>query len=215
MHILITGFEPFGDIKINPSQVIVDSLAASAKTDPNTDLTAVVLPTEYDRAGAEIARLIREHTPDIVLCLGVSARRQGLHLERVALNLDDAHLPDNAGDHRDGQPILDDAPPAYFSTLPLKDIHTALKERQVPATISNHAGAYVCNHVYYLALHTLQQMQSDALCGFIHVPLPGDGEDTPDAKLQTLGLVKAIEYTLGLLKEKVDTHNSVELANRF
>ena len=92
-----------------------------------------------------------------------------------------------------------------ISTLPLKAILTVLQERQVPVTISNHAGAYVCNHVYYMVLHTLQQMQSDALCGFIHVPLPTDAEETDGAstKLQTLGLVKAIEYTLDLLKDHV------------
>lgn len=203
MKILITGFEPFGEIEINPSQVIVEALAETATNDVASELVTVVLPTEYDHAGEEIRRLIRQRTPDIVLCLGVSARRQGLHLERVALNLDDGELPDNAGELREGQPILDDAPPAYFSTLPLKALHTVLAERQVPVTISNHAGAYVCNHVYYLALHEIQQLGLDALCGFIHLPLVGGGEDAPDAKLQVLGLVKAIEYTLDLLKEQV------------
>jgi pyroglutamyl-peptidase len=124
-----------------------------------------------------LSDLIAQHQPDVVICLGLAARRSAINLERVALNLDDAKIPDNAGDLAVGRPIQQDGPVAYLSTLPLEKMKQALQAREIPVEISNHAGAYVCNHVFYAARHAIEQAHFPAICGFIHVPAIADSAD--------------------------------------
>jgi pyroglutamyl-peptidase len=164
MTILLTGFTPFGDQTVNPSQRIVEALADRA------DITGVVLPTIYQTAGERLVALLDEHQPTALVMLGVAARRAAINLERFALNIDDASAPDNAGDLRQSQPIVPGGPAAYTSTLPIAAMQQALQTREIPVTISNHAGAYVCNHLFYVACHALDQTGSSIPCGFLHVP---------------------------------------------
>src|SRR5262249_60108677 len=118
-----------------------------------------------------------------VVCLGVGRDRDALCLDRVALNLDDCEEPDNAGQSPAGQLIVADGPLAYWSTLPLERIRQALRARDVRVRITNHAGTYVCNHVFYVARHELETLGSRAPCGFIHVPLPAA---EPESKAPSL-----------------------------
>ena len=166
MRVLLTGFEPFGDVAVNPSQCIVEYFQAQDRDDLITD----ILPTEYRRAGAHIEEAIREFSPDAVLSLGVAQRRPAINLERIAVNVDDASIADNAGYLASGERIAPDGPAAYWSTLPLNAMRAALEARAIPVTISNHAGAYICNHAFYTARHTLEVLGSAIPCGFIHVP---------------------------------------------
>ncbi|MBK8023469.1 MAG: pyroglutamyl-peptidase I [Chloroflexi bacterium] len=174
MRILVTGFEPFGAVQANPSQMIVQRLA-----ERNPDLLTLVLPTEYRAAADKIRAAIESWEPDAVVSLGVAQNRTQITLERVALNLDDASIPDNSGALASGDPIEAEGPLAYPSTLPIQRMLAALKAREIPAAISNHAGTYVCNHVFYSVRHWVEGSGRDIPCGFIHVPgLPsatGDG----------------------------------------
>ena len=170
MKTLLTGFGPFGNVTDNPSQLIVENLAERAREGQWPDLVADVLPTEFAGAGNRIAQLIREHRPERVICLGVAKGTGSIRLERVALNLDDTSVPDNAGVYLEGKKIVPDGPLAYWSTLPIEDMCGELQGRGIPANISNHAGTYVCNHVFYVARHEIELLGSSAPCGFIHLP---------------------------------------------
>lgn len=204
MKTLITGFNSYAEIKVNPSQIIVEEIREIMKNDLNINVTAIVLPTEYENSGNQIQQQIRQIKPDIVLCLGVATDQDLLlRLERVALNLDDAIEPDNAGIVRSGQPIVIDALPAYFSTLPLEEIRDNLNAQDIPVVISNHAGTYVCNHVYYMALHEIKKLQLNTLCGFMHVPLVIESFNRFSPRLNLLDIIQAVEYILSILRNKI------------
>jgi pyroglutamyl-peptidase len=125
--------------------------------------------------------------PDVVLMLGVAPRSDRLALERVALNLDDTpERPDNTGAAPDGRAIEQDGPLAYASTLPLQTLRDRLVTEGIPVTISNHAGTYLCNHVFYVARHAIEQSAMASACGFIHIPLPRELQ--PDGLGQAFSL---------------------------
>lgn len=196
MKLILTGFEPFGQNTANPTQHLVETLAARPPL-PNVELIPRVLPVEYVRAEHLLRALIREHHPDAILSLGLAEKRTKISLERVALNLDDASAPDNAGELRQGTPICPDAPNAYFSTLPLDPLKTALEKAEIPIQISNHAGAYLCNHVFYVARHEVETLGIP--CGFIHTPQAKEfaPEDQNALPLETL--LRGVEICLQTL----------------
>jgi pyroglutamyl-peptidase len=197
MRVLLTGFEPFGDVRVNPSQMIVGQIMASRRF---TGLTGAVLPVKYAAAAEQMRLLIGRHRPQAVVCLGVAQGRDAINLERFALNVDDAPIADNDGVLKQGEPITPDGPLAYVSTLPLAAMLDALRARHIPAVISNHAGAYLCNHVFYVARHLTEGRGIP--CGFIHVP-PLAGEASPQAgglPLQTM--VEAVAICLALLQNE-------------
>lgn len=182
--ILLTGFEPFGTVQVNPSQAIVQHFAGD-KSNDLMKLVTHVLPVDYKTAGTILTGLIKQHEPDAVIMLGVAARRDAIALERVAINVNDAALPDNAGHHANGQRIVEDGPVGYWSTLPLDVLHGQLSKAQIRVKYSNHAGAYLCNHVFYVARHLLEMTNRPHVpCGFIHLPAIGD--DAPKMPLATL-----------------------------
>jgi len=185
MRVLLTGFEPFGSHATNPSREIVAALAARAPraTGRGVVLQTAVLQTEYDRAARRVANLIEELRPDAVVSLGVASRAEGICLERIALNLNDNELADNAGEVRLARPIVPEGPMVYFSTLPIDSMLNTLRRADFPASISNHAGTYVCNHVFYTARHFLEKSQRQIPCGFIHVPVAGGAKGLSVARM--------------------------------
>jgi pyroglutamyl-peptidase len=194
MRVLLTGFEPFGKLETNPSQYIVDQLASGAPgLEGTADLVTEVLPTVYSAAGERIRTLIRGLQPGAVVCLGVAARADAIRLERVALNVDDAENPDNAGDAPMGRRIAPGGPVGYWSTLPLAEMYAALQAREIPVRISNHAGTYVCNHVFYAARHEVERLGSEAACGFVHVPLMREQAETEQELERSLPLQTMVE----------------------
>jgi pyroglutamyl-peptidase len=203
MRILVTGFEPFGSLARNPSGEIVDRLAARAQTSKRRrlELRAEVLPTEYDAAARGITRLIAEFQPEAIVSLGVAASSDCVRLERIALNLDDAEAPDNAGKRRLARPIVPGAPMVYFSSLPLDRMLRTLRRAKIPTVISNHAGTYVCNHVFYAACHRLDELERRIPCGFIHVPNVPSARASArtDVRLTVDSLADSIERLLTLL----------------
>lgn len=191
--ILLTGFEPFGSVQVNPSQLIVERIAELAYP---AEIVTSILPVDYKAVDGMLDALLDEHQPDAVVMLGVAARRDAINLERVALNMDDAAIADNGGFTATGQRIVPDGPVGYWSTLPLNLMHKSLEQAQVPVRYSNHAGAYLCNHVFYRARHYLEiNGWGGVPCGFIH--LPAIGKETPKMALNTM--VKAVQICLNML----------------
>lgn len=197
MKILLTGFTPFGEVAINPSQLIVEKIVEGGHF---SELCAEVLPVEYAAVKRRIGQLIRDFQPQAVVCVGVAESRDKISLERVALNLNDARIADNAGDLASARLIVPEGPLGYWSTLPIERMEAALKEKGIPVEISNHAGAYLCNHVFFCARHELEQQGSSIPCGFIHVPALCE-EPSDECKGLSLDvMVEAIETCLGCLE---------------
>lgn len=189
MTILVTGFEAFGNVVDNPSQRIVEHLIKQGAD----NIFAEVLPVDYERAGEKLLALIQKIQPSSVLLLGVAQKRKEISLERIAININDASIADNEGKLVQGKKIADDAPVGYWSTLPLDNFYNALINADIPVKFSNHAGAYLCNHVMYSALHYFAHHSQDIPCGFIHVP----SIEAVPLKEQ----IRAIKLCLELLKE--------------
>ncbi|MCJ7701570.1 MAG: pyroglutamyl-peptidase I [Anaerolineales bacterium] len=185
--ILVTGFEPFGEIVQSPSQALVEEIERRAAILEGVSLITDILPVIYEKAVPRIQTLIQEANPDIVLSFGVAAQREAVNLERVALNLKDTPQPDNAGYQPDGELIDQSAPLAYFSNLPLAAIRNHLQKRDIQTVISNHTGAYLCNAVFFAAAHQVQTSGGEVGYGFVHIPLvPVKTEDHKALTIPTL-----------------------------
>lgn len=166
--ILITGFTPFGGETINPSWQVAQRFADRELL--GARIHTLELPTVFGDAEAILQRAIRKRRPGIVLMLGEAGNRSRISIERVAINLADARIPDNAGKQPRHQTLLKQGPAAYFSTLPVVALHDALQAAEIPVEYSLSAGSFVCNAVMYRALHVLSELASDARAGFIHLP---------------------------------------------
>ena len=172
MCIIITGFEPFNNEATNPTQELVRKLQVTAPGDGN--LVTDVLPVDTIAAPAYLTALLDRHHPTAVLLMGLAMGRAVLSVERVAINVRDFNIPDNAGVQLHDQPIVPDGPAAYFSTIPVCAIRERLCANGIPAEISNSAGTYLCNQVLYTALHWAAQREQKPSIGFLHTPpLPG------------------------------------------
>jgi pyroglutamyl-peptidase len=165
---LLCGFEPFDGDDINPSQRIVESL--DGESIAGHVVVARTLPTKFARAADALSDMIDEHAPSLVLAIGQAGGRPGISIERVAINVIDARIPDNAGDQPIDVPVIDGAPNAYFSTLPIKAMLRALHDARIPASISNTAGTFVCNQVFYALAHLIATRHPTLRGGFVHVP---------------------------------------------
>ncbi len=160
--VLLTGFEPFGKASSNPSGEIVKQITGD-------NIVTAILPVAYAQSAERLLALIAEHNPDVVISLGQAEGRTQITPERVAINLDDARLADNEGVMRNDVKILEDGPDAYFSTLPIKEIVEAIQAKGIPAAVSLSAGAFLCNHIFYVAQNKFAG--TDVRSGFVHVPL--------------------------------------------
>ena len=167
MKALVTGFEPFGGERVNPAQEALGHLP------PRLGRVAIgtqILPAVFGASLDALETAVRETNPDIVLCVGLAGGRAALSLERVAINIDDARIPDNKGRQPIDLPVVAGGPPAYFTTLPVKAAVAALREAGLPAIVSNSAGTFVCNHVFYGLMHLAATRGLDLRGGFLHVP---------------------------------------------
>ena len=195
--VLLTGFDAFGGSPVNPSWLAVQAL--SGRQIAGHRLLAKQLPTEFGQSLHQLQRCLQQYRPALVICVGQASGRRALSLERVAINLNDAHMADNAGKQPIDCPVLEDGPPAYFSTLPLKAMLTQMKNEGLAAELSLSAGSYVCNQVFYGLMHVLatQKIFKCSHGGFIHVPyLPEQGEPNMPLKDMVRGLQIAIRCAL-------------------
>lgn len=197
MKILLTGFNSFQGVRMNPSEKVVQALAGRRPKGLRAELITAILSTEYVAATRKLRQLIRKSQPDAVLCLGVAPRRERISLERVALNLDDEETADNAGVVRRGHKITPRGPDVYWSTLPLAAMERAVRRRGIQAFVSNHAGAFLCNHAFYVARQETSRRRHKVPCGFIH--LPGLRGKRPARQRSIRRFVRAMECCLGVL----------------
>ena len=168
--VLLTGFGPFGVHAENPSGLAVERVAEEWSRPPGTGLVAAVLPVSFARATAQVSGLMTHHRPDVVLGVGLAAGRERISLERVAVNLLDARIPDVDGAQPVDEPVLPGQPFARPATLPVKAARAALEAAGLPVELSLSAGSYVCNALMYAALaHAGEGVRA----GFVHVP-PAD-----------------------------------------
>ena len=188
--VLLTGFEPFGTATSNPSSEIVKQISGDS-------IFTAILPVAYAGSAERLLALIAEHNPDVVICLGQAEGRTQITPEKVAINLDDARLPDNAGVQRSDVKILDDGPDAYFTSLPIKEMVDAAKAAGVPASVSLSAGAFLCNHVFYIAQNKFAGTKVRS--GFIHVPLM-DSQAPEFPGLPTMPLDQMIKAVRAILE---------------
>jgi len=190
--VLLTGFEPFGTATSNPSGEIVKQIRGD-------NIVTAILPVAYAKSGERLLALIAEHNPDVVICLGQAEGRTQITPEKVAINLDDARLADNEGVLRNDVKILESGPDAYFSTLPVNEIVQAIKAKGVPTAVSLSAGAFLCNHVFYIAQNKFAGTKVRS--GFVHVPLM-DSQAAEFPGLPTMPLdqmVTAVKVILELI----------------
>ena len=190
--VLLTGFEPFGTATSNPSGEIVKQITGD-------NIVTAILPVTYAQSAERLLALIEQHNPDVVICLGQAEGRTQITPEKVAINLDDARLPDNAGVKRSDVKILDDGPDAYFTTLPIKEMVEAAKAAGVAASVSLSAGAFLCNHVFYVAQNNFAGTKIRS--GFVHVPLmDSQAPEFPGMPTMPLDqMVKAVRAMLEVL----------------
>lgn len=199
--VLLTGFDPFGGDAVNPSWLAVERLRGEILAGHRIETAQ--LPTAFERAPWVLRAAIRRHRPALVLCIGQAGGRSAISFERVAINVIDARIPDNDGAQPVDVPVVRNGPAAYFSTLPIKSLRAALLAVGVPAEISQTAGTFVCNQVFYALMHALVRMPAPRpRGGFVHVPfLPEQVETRPEAPSMPLdtivaGLRIAIESAL-------------------
>ena len=203
MKALVTGFEPFGGDAVNPS---CEALAHLPARLGDLAIETRVLPCRFGAAISVLEQAIAAGAPDIVLSVGLAGGRAELSLERVALNIDDARIADNGGAQPVDRPIVPDGPAAYFATLPIKAAVAALREAELPASVSNTAGTFVCNHVFYALMHLAATRFLSIRAGFLHVPyLPGQAARLPSTPSMALDqIARGIEIILGVTAARTD-----------
>ena len=203
MKILVTGFDPFGGEKVNPALEAVKSLPSEIH---GAEIHWVEIPTVFYKAAEVLETAIIRYQPDAVLCIGQAGGRASLTPERVAINQDDARIPDNQGNQPIDTPIRLDGEAAYFSTLPIKAMVQAIKEEGLPATVSNTAGTFVCNHLMYQALYLADKKFPDMRAGFMHIPYMTEQViNKPNtASMNLTDIVRGIEAAIGAIVDYKD-----------
>ena len=203
MKILVTGFDPFGGEKVNPALEAVKSLPSVVH---GAEIRWVEIPTVFYQSAEVLEAEIVRYQPDVVLCIGQAGGRASLTPERVAINQDDARIPDNQGNQPIDTPIRLDGEAAYFSTLPIKAMVQAIKEVGLPATVSNTAGTFVCNHLMYQALYLADKKFPHMRAGFMHIPYMTEQViNKPNtASMNLADIVKGIEAAIGAIVDYKD-----------
>jgi pyroglutamyl-peptidase len=196
-RVLLTGFDPFGGHTRNPSWLAVHPL--HGRRIGGHHIVAAQLPTVFGASLEELVRLLRKHRPALVICIGQAGGRAAISLERVAINVNDARIADNAAAQPIDTAVVAHGPAAYFTSLPIKAMLHALQQEGVAAEVSQTAGTFVCNHVFYGLMHELATRRGfrRARGGFIHVPwLPEQGVPCMDGEEMGRGLRVAIAAAL-------------------
>lgn len=196
MKVLLTGFDPFGGEPVNPAEEAVKMVSDNIN---GAEVIKITIPTVKDKSVKAIEEAIEKHNPDIVISVGQAGGRFDITPERVAINIDDFRIKDNEGNQPTDEVIKNDGQPAYFSNLPIKAMVKHMNENKIPATVSNTAGTFVCNHVMYGILYMIDKKYPNIKGGFIHIPYMTsqvmDKKGTPFMSLEEIvkGLELAIE----------------------
>lgn len=207
VKLLVSGFEPFGGESLNPSKVLVEGLGATRGNIDDVagvELHTVLLPVVRVVADELMIATIDELSPSHVLMFGEAGGRADITPERVAINVDDYRIADNAGAQPRGEAIVDDGPVGYFSTLPIHAMVAALNAQGLAASVSNSAGTYLCNRVFYRTMHHLAIGMPCMRAGFVHLPyLQEQVHDKPQATpcMSLTELTKAVKLLINELVE--------------
>ncbi|MBQ6699888.1 MAG: pyroglutamyl-peptidase I [Oscillospiraceae bacterium] len=188
--LLITGFEPFGGEKINPSWEAVKLLP-----DVINDYILIKkeIPVVFGKAAKSVMEIAEETVPDAIICVGQAGGRTGVTPEMVAVNLRFASIPDNEGNKPEDEPVVSGGENAYFSTLPVRKMSAAIAAAGIAASVSYSAGTFVCNDLIYSVLHHFYGTEIKAC--FIHVPfIPEQTNDKPSMELDAIA--KALEEAI-------------------
>jgi len=201
MKIIVTGFDPFGGEKINPSIECVKALTEIE----GVELIRLELPTVFKESAKRLNEVINDVKPDAVLSVGQAGGRPGITMERIAINVDDARIPDNISQQPIDETIQTEGEAAYFTTLPIKRIVKAIREAGISAEVSNSAGTFVCNHIMYQSLFAATKADKPFKAGFMHIPfIPEQTTDKPSLPLEesTRALQIAIETIRDYLNDE-------------
>jgi pyroglutamyl-peptidase len=196
-RVLLTGFEPFGGSEKNPSQEVLDAISTQVRT--SYFLETLLLPVEYQRSYKRLKEKVANMRPDIVISMGQAEGRSLVSLEKVAINLDDASLADNAGEVRTNLLIDESGPAAYFTNAPISLLYQDLLEAKLPVAISLTAGSFICNHISYQSLREIDLGKETRWFIFIHLPLLDSqstkfpGKPTMSLAIQTGVIQKMLE----------------------
>lgn len=205
MRVLITGFDPFGGEKVNPAyeavKLLPDVIAGA-------EIRKVEIPTSFSGSVKAVKRQMEEFVPDIVINVGQAGGRAGITVEKIAINLKDAGIPDNDGEMPSDQPVQENGADAYFSTLPVKRMVEYIKSQGIPCSVSYSAGTYVCNCIMYQILHMTATEKRKMQAGFIHVPFSPEqavlkGAATPfmPVEMTARALLYAVESAVNAMRE--------------
>jgi len=205
--ILITCFDPFGGATVNPSQMAVSQLPDEID---GVKVIKQVVPTVFHQSIDTLYAALQKEVPDAVICVGQAGGRPNITVERVAINMDDARIPDNAGGQPIDAPVVPDGPPAYFATLPIKAMVKNCNDIGIPAAISNTAGTFVCNHLMYAACHYAVTQQPGLKAGFVHIPfVPEQTTDKPT--MPSMSCADIIKALTNLIQTTIHTHEDVKI----
>ncbi|MGN0144497.1 MAG: pyroglutamyl-peptidase I, partial [Clostridium sp.] len=195
MKVLITGFDPFDGEKVNPALEAVKQLP---DTIAGAEIIKLEIPTVFRKSVEKIEESIIKHNPDIVISIGQAGGRYGITPERVAINIDDARIADNESNQPIDTAIFEDGENAYFTTLPIKAMVEEMKKNNIPCSVSNTAGTFVCNHVMYGILYMASKKYPNIKGGFIHVPyIPAQVLDKPEkASMSLENITKGLELCI-------------------
>ncbi len=194
--VLLTGFDPFGGESINPAWEVAKSL--HEKTIGEYKIISKQVPTVFQKSISVLKEYIEELNPEMIICIGQAGGRPDITIERVAINIDDARIADNEGNQPVDVPVVEEGPAAYWSTLPMKAIVKRLQKESIPASVSQTAGTFVCNHLFYGLMHGLEKQDKKIKGGFIHIPfLPEQASNSPGQPSMSLSTIsKGIELAV-------------------
>lgn len=194
MRVLVSGFEPFGGERVNPSARVVERLAADG-------VAGVVLPVVFAEAWPRLREEIERTDPDVVVALGQAGGASGVTIEQIAVNLDDPDSPDEAGAQPQDAPIVAEGPLAYHARLPVRRIAADLRAAGIPARRSRSAGGHLCNHVFYRLCHLAETERPELRTGFVHLPyLPEQTLDRPQPSMALDVQAAAVRRVLAALE---------------
>lgn len=195
MKVLVTAFDPFGGETVNPAYEAVKLLEDKIA---GVDIVRYEIPTVFRKSVEKLEEALQKEKPHAVICIGQAGGRSEITVERIAINIDDARIKDNEGNMPEDEVIYQDGPSAYFSNLPIKQMVSSIREHDIPASISNTAGTFVCNHIMYSLLYLNEKKNLGIKGGFIHVPyIPKqtiDKRNTPSMNLTDI--IKGITYAI-------------------
>lgn len=199
MKIIVTGFDPFGGETINPSIECVKALPEIE----GVELIRLELPTVFKESAKRLNEVINDVKPDAVLSVGQAGGRPGITMERIAINVDDARIPDNISQQPIDEAIQLDGEAAYFTTLPIKRIVKGIREAGISAEVSNSAGTFVCNHIMYQALFAATKADKPFKAGFMHIPfIPEQTTDKPSLPL--VESTKALQIAIETIRDYIN-----------